>query len=236
MSAKKSVLIFDLDDTLWPGRPTLVHANRLLWNQLVQACPAIADTFTPTGLSALKDALLTQQPELETQITRLRQRCLEMALRQAGYPTKQAGPQARLLMAEFRQARQQVQPFPGVANMLWRCRQAGHRLGALTNGNAFVNSTPLGQYFDFAWRAEQLDARKPDPFFFLRGLAREGIAPPAAIYIGDHPELDVLGARAAGLLAYWYNPGQKKWTDTSEAPVQIHDWRRFDPNQIGRLP
>jgi len=40
---------------------------------------------------------------------------------------------------------------------------------------------------------------KPDPQIFALALARMGIAPDDALYVGDLYEVDVVGARAAGL-------------------------------------
>ena len=41
--------------------------------------------------------------------------------------------------------------------------------------------------------------QKPNPEIFRRALTRLGVPPERAIYAGDIPEVDVLGARAAGM-------------------------------------
>ena len=45
----------------------------------------------------------------------------------------------------------------------------------------------------------EVGAAKPDPRPFLQGLALAGAAPEEAVHVGDSPENDVAGARAAGV-------------------------------------
>jgi putative hydrolase of the HAD superfamily len=44
---------------------------------------------------------------------------------------------------------------------------------------------------------------KPDPEIFRRALERLGTNASDAVFVGDHPDVDVSGARAAGMKAVW---------------------------------
>jgi putative hydrolase of the HAD superfamily len=44
---------------------------------------------------------------------------------------------------------------------------------------------------------------KPDCRIFHRALERLNISRAQAVFVGDHPEVDVAGARAAGMQAIW---------------------------------
>jgi putative hydrolase of the HAD superfamily len=44
---------------------------------------------------------------------------------------------------------------------------------------------------------------KRDPRIFHRALERLDISPTRSVFVGDHPEVDVAGARAAGMQAIW---------------------------------
>jgi putative hydrolase of the HAD superfamily len=44
---------------------------------------------------------------------------------------------------------------------------------------------------------------KPDRQIFHRALDRLNTDPAQAVFVGDHPEVDVAGARAAGMRAIW---------------------------------
>jgi len=44
---------------------------------------------------------------------------------------------------------------------------------------------------------------KPDPRIFHRALEGLHVNSAQAVFVGDHPEVDVAGARAAGMRAIW---------------------------------
>lgn len=44
---------------------------------------------------------------------------------------------------------------------------------------------------------------KPDCRIFQRALGRLNASPDRAVFVGDHPEVDVAGARAVGMQAVW---------------------------------
>jgi putative hydrolase of the HAD superfamily len=51
--------------------------------------------------------------------------------------------------------------------------------------------------------------RKPRPEIFLVTFRQMGIAPADAIFVGDTPEVDVLGAQAVGMDVIWVDNGTK---------------------------
>ena len=60
----------------------------------------------------------------------------------------------------------------------------------------------------------------PDPEIFQRALERCGVEPCQALFVGDHPDVDVAGARRAGLVAVWkFVP---YWTLTTENMMTVH--------------
>lgn len=61
----------------------------------------------------------------------------------------------------------------------------------------------LDALFEAVLTRRELAARKPDPEFFRRALARVGGRPEAAVAIGDDLVRDVRPALAAGLAAVW---------------------------------
>jgi putative hydrolase of the HAD superfamily len=53
--------------------------------------------------------------------------------------------------------------------------------------------------FEFVIDSGEVGVEKPDPRIFQIALDRLGVSPAAALYVGDLYEVDVVGARAAGL-------------------------------------
>jgi putative hydrolase of the HAD superfamily len=83
---------------------------------------------------------------------------------------------------------------------------AGYRLAVLTNGSeqqqtAKLRAMGLLEPMEAVFTAEAIDARKPDPRAFRIACERLGVAPEHVLYVGDEHEVDVLGARGAGLSA-----------------------------------
>jgi FMN phosphatase YigB (HAD superfamily) len=68
--------------------------------------------------------------------------------------------------------------------------------------------------------------RKPGPRIFREALDRLGIEPAQALFVGDRPDIDVLGARRMGMPAAWINPAGTPLPDGLEPPD--HDIRDLE--------
>jgi len=98
-------------------------------------------------------------------------------------------------------------------------RSLGKTLGVVTNGETRWQMTKLerlgmGGFFDVVLVSEAEGIRKPDARIFHRALDRCGATPADAMFVGDHPEIDVAGAKAAGLVPVWKRVPY--WTLTSD--------------------
>ena len=89
------------------------------------------------------------------------------------------------------------------AESLDRLRKAGLKLGVVSNSDGRVEqalqAAGLRQYFDVVIDSALIGVEKPDPRIFHAALDALGVAPGEALYVGDLYEVDVVGARAAGL-------------------------------------
>jgi putative hydrolase of the HAD superfamily len=98
--------------------------------------------------------------------------------------------------------------FPDVETGLEKLSR--HRLGIVTNGQvlqqrAKLERTGLMDKFDCVVISEDCGSAKPDPAIFLRACSLLGEAPSSCVHVGDHYDLDVIGARHAGLRSIWLN-------------------------------
>jgi putative hydrolase of the HAD superfamily len=57
--------------------------------------------------------------------------------------------------------------------------------------------------FDTILISDAEGIHKPDRQIFHRTLERLNTDPARAVFVGDHPEVDVAGAKAAGMHAIW---------------------------------
>jgi putative hydrolase of the HAD superfamily len=91
------------------------------------------------------------------------------------------------------------------ADALQKLRNAGLRLGVVSNSDGRVEqalqAAGLRNYFDVVIDSALVGVEKPDPRIFYAALDALGVAPNEALYVGDLYEIDVVGARAAGMEA-----------------------------------
>ena len=82
-------------------------------------------------------------------------------------------------------------------------------------------------YFEVLTFSNEFGISKPHPRIFEHTLeALGGIALDEALHVGDMEELDVEGARRAGLHSALYLPSADGVVET-DADFVVHDWRDF---------
>ncbi|MBI4614153.1 MAG: HAD-IA family hydrolase [Planctomycetes bacterium] len=91
-----------------------------------------------------------------------------------------------------------------------RLAAAGVRMAVVSNSDGRVREilrrVGILDRFEFVIDSSEEGVEKPDPEIFRRALARAGVGPDGALYVGDLYHIDVLGARAAGLDAVLVDP------------------------------
>jgi putative hydrolase of the HAD superfamily len=96
-------------------------------------------------------------------------------------------------------------------------RERRLKLGLITNGPTSwqerkITSMGIAPLFDTILISGSEGIEKPDPRIFTRALERCSVPAAEAIFVGDHPDADIGGAKAAGLrpvwkrMAYWSVP------------------------------
>ena len=111
-------------------------------------------------------------------------------------------------------------PFIGLHAMLDSLSSSGFRLGMVTNGDAnhqaaTIEALGMAPRFGSIVISGVEGVRKPEAEIFQRALRRLDAKPENAVFVGDHPTVDIGGARAVGMFAIW------KKTDYWTAPVQM---------------
>jgi HAD superfamily hydrolase (TIGR01509 family) len=99
---------------------------------------------------------------------------------------------------------------PDVIPFLERLRVSGLRRVVVSNANgtllAKFASLGLLPYFDALFDSHVEKVEKPDRRFFDIALERSGSKRETTVHVGDFFEIDVVGARNAGLAAILYDP------------------------------
>jgi putative hydrolase of the HAD superfamily len=123
-------------------------------------------------------------------------------------------PDARELVTPLRRTHDQFNLWrrvpEGLPDAIARARRFGLRVGIVSNSEGKLPElfarVGLGDAFEIVVDSAHEGVRKPDPEIFVRATQRMGIDPARALYAGDIPDVDVLGARSAGLHAALIDP------------------------------
>jgi putative hydrolase of the HAD superfamily len=99
---------------------------------------------------------------------------------------------------------------PGTPGALELLRARGLRLGVVSNSDGKVDAAlaaaGLRPYFEVVVDSTLAGVEKPDPRIFGVALDAMGLAADDAVYVGDVYEVDVVGARRAGLQPVLLDP------------------------------
>lgn len=197
----------DLDDTLWPVWPAIGRAEEVLHRWLRQHAPRTARAFgSPQALRELRLAVERERPDLQHDLSGLRRESIRLAMARAGDDTALADAAFEVFFEE----RQKVELFGDVHQVL-AALSARLPIVALSNGNASVHRTGIGQYFKDAVHAREFGVGKPDRRIFEAAARAIGLQAPQVLHIGDDPLLDVKGAHDAGMQTVWVNRTGKEW-------------------------
>jgi REG-2-like HAD superfamily hydrolase len=130
--------------------------------------------------------------------------------RQVGVPGERFAPLARRLFARHAERNLWCAVRERTAETLEELRRRGYRLGVISNADgrveALLEETGLLPHFEFVIDSATVGVEKPDPRIFRLGLERMGAEPHEAVYVGDIYEIDIVGARAAGMRAILVDP------------------------------
>ncbi len=220
-----TIIAFDLDDTLWPCLPTIEYAEETLYEWLDRHYPGITNKYSRAEMSARRKQFTRDNPECTVNLSLMRHEFLRFLAVEANYDTEVL---VRDGFEVFFHARQQVTFYDDVLPSLERLKQS-YRLGSISNGNASVKHVGLGQIFEHSVSAADLNIAKPDKRIFHK-LAEHFEAPPEQVlYVGDHPEYDVVGSEQAGMPSVWINREDINWpADMPEPKHQVSDLRELE--------
>ena len=123
-------------------------------------------------------------------------------------------------MEVFDAVRNDVVVFPEVRPALEELRN-DYRLIAVTNGNSNLQRIGIDDLFHDVVSASTVGVAKPAPEIFDVAVRAGGARAHETLHVGDHPEIDVEGARAAGLRSVWVNRSGQRWPNEFAKPDGI---------------
>ncbi|NDJ55102.1 MAG: HAD family hydrolase [Chloroflexi bacterium] len=214
-------VIFDMDDTLISWRESYVPWNDLnirawepLYSHLKQSGYSlpelnhVVDTYTEQVYAAWESA---EPPEW---VCPNQQMIIQQTLAFHELPID-ALDMGDLLNRYNWNLAPGVVAFKEAIPVLTTLREMGLKTGLLTNSavpmwmrDRELQALGLKDYLDVRRSAGDIGRLKPHPQAFQVMLDLLSVAPDEAIYVGDNPHADVIGAQSVGMRSVWYRqPG-----------------------------
>ncbi len=194
-----SAIVIDLDGTLLDSAPELAQAANRMLRDLGR--PAVSQellmSYIGNGISWLVKRALTGDMHAEP----------DAALYEKALPVFEKHYSSTLLGSK---------PYPGVFDGLKAMKEAGFRLGCITNTVArftepLLQGSGMAHYFDIVLSGDTLAEKKPHPLPLLHSAEFFDVPAERLLLIGDSLN-DTLAARAAGCpvfcVPYGYNHGE----------------------------
>lgn len=198
-----TAVLFDLDDTLYPERRFALSGYAAV------AAHVAAETGMPAGVLY---RFLVRRFRKHGREGLLQALCAAHAIPLAHVPR---------LVDVIRVHTPRLR-MPSLSKAVLReLRAQGHRLVVVTNGlpstqRAKVAALGVAPLIDaVVYAQEHAPDGKPALVCFATALRRVEVAAARAVFVGDHPDKDVVGAAAAGMRSIWLS-GRR----TDPAPAQ----------------
>lgn len=194
------VVSFDLDGTLWDFSPMMDGAIAAAIASLEEREPELAGRLT---VAALHEQRRLAGLQHEGTLEDLRRVSLHNALIELGRDDRAL---ADWMADELLQARAEVVVLhDDVEPAVRRLIDAGHLVGAITNGNFPFAELSVARRFAFIVHAEQIGEMKPAAAPFRHAIELCSGDPARWVHVGDGLDTDIAGAQAVGMKAVWIN-------------------------------
>jgi putative hydrolase of the HAD superfamily len=128
---------------------------------------------------------------------------------------------------------------PGTAELLAGLRARGYKLVVVSNADGrvadFLRIGGLADHFDAIVDSGAVGVEKPDPGIFRIACEHAGVAPHEAVHVGDIYEIDVLGARAAGVHPILFDEYDGVYDDSCTRIVRLDELNALLPGPAAAL-
>ena len=196
-------VFFDLDDTLCDTIGTREARARLAFQSIG---PAVA------GLACNDFLARVMAPKGERDVHGLLAVVEELGL------TQSAAGRSAIATWFFEGCTHLLRPLDGVIETVDLLR-THYRLGVITNGGSKAQRMKwlkLNLPIDLVVISSECGFDKPDPRIFRHACSLAEVPPSEAVFVGDRPDVDIAGAKAAGMWAVWFN----HWCGAADGGVE----------------
>ncbi len=118
---------------------------------------------------------------------------------------------------------------PGADLVIRQLKMKGYLVGLVSNTaygeklRTILQNYGIRSYFDAMLFSDEFGIRKPRPEIFLAALEKLGAQPTQAVHVGDRVDLDVLGAKNAGMFSIYLDEDHQPYPEGFPKPdITVH--------------
>ncbi|MBX6380586.1 MAG: noncanonical pyrimidine nucleotidase, YjjG family [Thermoflavifilum aggregans] len=217
-------IFFDLDHTLWDFAHNAKQTLAQLYAEyMLEKKTGIGFDKFYQGYAYHNERLWEAYRHHQISRDELQWKRMWLALQEINYPDESLAIQ----MGEYflKILPRQSQLMPGSKEILDYLKSKDYHLHILTNGfpeiqELKLQSAGIDRYFDHVITSAEAGCLKPDLQFFLYALKHTQADPNESLMIGDDMEVDIEGARQAGMDQVYFNPTGHLETSTATYTIK----------------
>ena len=220
------LITFDLDDTLWDNRPTIMKAE-IDTRKWIDDKVGEVEWGDFNDFLNLREDLIKEDKTIEWDISKLRKEIFKKKLCHIT-PKNFRDEIVDKAFEIFIAKRHEIKLFDGVKESLYNLSKK-YTLGVLTNGNADIYKFDIGKYFKFSISSLEAKNSKPNRAHFDMAVSKvNDISFNNILHIGDHQINDILCAHNLGIDSLWFNNTNQSWSQNIEKPDEFSSWTNLE--------
>lgn len=215
---KIKAILFDLDDTLYNERAFVLSGFKAVAKYLSEKYGIDPDSIYNLLVESIEHYGRGKNFDIVLKKLNLYDKMLVMKL-----------------VEIYRTHTPDISLYPDAREILHKLRELSYKLGIITDGDVKaqmnkINALGLRNFFDCIIVTDKygIDKRKPNPYPYKLALNLLGVSGKEAVYMGDNPYKDFIGAKKLGMLTIRVLRGQYKNVVVSEeynADYMVKDLR-----------
>ena len=224
--SKIKLITFDLDDTFWDIKRTIVNAEINSRKWIENRIERKIEWGTIDDFLKIRNELIKDNPALNYDLGLLRKKIISYHTQKYFRNQKDLDEFIEEAFMFFLEERHKVKFFDDVITVLEKL-SSKYKLGVLTNGNADIKKLGIDHMFEFSLSSMDVKSNKPDQGHFVKAKELSQISFQNTLHVGDHPVNDVYGARELGINVMWFNLNNLVWDIDGNPPIQFKQWSEF---------
>ena len=224
---KIKLITFDLDDTFWDIKSTIVNAEINSRKWIEDRIKRKIEWGTIDDFLKIRNELIKDNPALNYDLGLLRKKIISYHTQKYFRNQKDLDEFIEEAFMFFLEERHKVEFFDDVITVLEKL-SSKYKLGVLTNGNADIKKLGIDHMFEFSLSSVDVKSNKPDQGHFVKAKELSQISFQNTLHVGDHPVNDVYGARELGINVMWFNLNNLVWDIDDNPPIQFKNWSEFN--------